>query len=98
MCLFSFNLCTYLPHPSSPTPISSTSNIIDMGKGLHHLFPRRALNCSLGDAGFSMMFRLRNHFQEASKLATANYPETLSSIIVVNSPSFFPTIWSWIKV
>ncbi|KAJ3525732.1 hypothetical protein NMY22_g10452 [Coprinellus aureogranulatus] len=80
MCNFYCKLCTYLPHPSSPTPISSTTSIID-----------------LGDAGFSMMFRLRNHFQEASKLATANYPETLSSIVVVNCPSFFPTIWSWLK-
>ncbi|RXW22860.1 hypothetical protein EST38_g2987 [Candolleomyces aberdarensis] len=51
----------------------------------------------MGDASFSSMFRLRNHFQEASKLATANYPETLGTIVVVNSPSFFPTIWSWIK-
>jgi len=44
------------------------------------------------------MWRLRNHLQEASKLATANYPETLGTIVVVNSPAFFPTIWGWIKV
>lgn len=50
------------------------------------------------DVSFSSMFRLRGHFQEASKLATPYYPETLGMIIVVNAPSFFPTIWSWIKV
>ncbi|KAL0066214.1 hypothetical protein AAF712_006839 [Marasmius tenuissimus] len=47
---------------------------------------------------FGAMWALRNHLQEASKLATANYPETLHTIVVVNSPSFFPTIWRWISV
>ena len=46
----------------------------------------------------SLLWSLRSHLQEASTLATANYPETLSTIAVVNSPSFFPTIWSWVKV
>ena len=44
------------------------------------------------------LWSLRGHLQEASALATANYPETLSTIAVVNSPSFFPTVWGWIKV
>ncbi|KAH9923583.1 CRAL/TRIO domain-containing protein [Amylocystis lapponica] len=43
------------------------------------------------------MWSLRGHLQEASTLATANYPETLATIAVVNSPSFFPTVWGWIK-
>ncbi|KAJ3560204.1 hypothetical protein NP233_g10993 [Leucocoprinus birnbaumii] len=80
MTRFSFALCSALPHPSSPTPISSTTSIIDL-EGV-----------SLGS-----MWRLRNHLQEASRLATANYPETLGTIAVVNSPSFFPTVWGWIK-
>ena len=50
-------------------------------------------NVSLG-----AIWSLRSHLQEASALATANYPETLSTIAVVNSPPFFPTIWSWVKV
>jgi hypothetical protein len=45
-----------------------------------------------------MLWNWRKHLQEASTLATANYPETLSTIAVVNSPSFFPTAWGWIKV
>jgi len=81
MMRFSFALCTALPHPSSPTPISSTTSIIDL-EGV-----------SLG-----FMWRFRNHLQESSKLATAYYPETLGTVIVVNSPSFFPTVWGWIKV
>ena len=46
----------------------------------------------------SLLWSLRAHLQEASTLATANYPETLSTIAVVNTPSFFPTVWGWIKV
>jgi len=80
MARFCFPLCTALPHPSSPTPISSTTSIID-----------------LEGVSLASMWRLRNHLQEASRLATANYPETLGTIAVVNSPSFFPTVWGWIK-
>ncbi|KAG6844398.1 hypothetical protein H0H87_007157 [Tephrocybe sp. NHM501043] len=43
------------------------------------------------------MWHLRNHLADASRLATANYPETLNTVVIVNSPSFFPTIWGWIK-
>jgi len=81
MVRFSFPLCSYLPHPSSPTPISSTTTIID-----------------LESASLTSLWKLRNHLQEASLLAGQNYPETLYTIAVVNSPSFFPTIWGWIKV
>lgn len=74
-------LCSYLPHSTSPTPISSVTTIIDLE------------NVSLG-----MLWNWRKHLQEASTLATANYPETLNTIAVVNSPSFFPTVWGWVKV
>lgn len=46
---------------------------------------------------FKALWSLRGHLQEASGLATANYPETLHTIAVVNAPSFFPTVWGWIK-
>lgn len=51
----------------------------------------------LEEVSFPSMWNLRQHLAEASTLATANYPETLNTIAVVNSPSFFPTIWGWIK-
>ncbi|KAI1793227.1 CRAL/TRIO domain-containing protein [Ganoderma leucocontextum] len=51
----------------------------------------------LADVSLSLLWSLRSHLQEASTLATANYPETLSTIVVVNTPSFFPTVWGWIK-
>jgi hypothetical protein len=52
----------------------------------------------LADVSIGSMWTLRSHLSEASKLATANYPETLSTIAIINAPSFFPTIWNWIKV
>jgi hypothetical protein len=52
----------------------------------------------LEDVSFRTMWSLRSWLQETSTLAAANYPETMHSISVVNSPSFFPTIWEWIKV
>ncbi|KIY71742.1 CRAL/TRIO domain-containing protein [Cylindrobasidium torrendii FP15055 ss-10] len=51
----------------------------------------------LSGFSLSMALSLRNHLQEASRLATANYPETLHHISIVNAPSFFPTIWGWVK-
>ncbi|KIP03736.1 hypothetical protein PHLGIDRAFT_110447 [Phlebiopsis gigantea 11061_1 CR5-6] len=80
MTRFVLPLCTYLPHSTSPTPISSVTTIIDLE------------NVSLGT-----LWNWRKHLQEASTLATANYPETLNTIAVVNSPSFFPTVWGWVK-
>jgi len=52
----------------------------------------------LQDVSLGSMWTLRNHLQQASTLATANYPETLNNIAVVGAPNFFPTIWGWIKV
>ncbi|KAG2115458.1 CRAL/TRIO domain-containing protein [Suillus clintonianus] len=51
----------------------------------------------LEQVSLSAMWSLRSHLQVASAMATANYPETLNTIAIVNSPSFFPTIWNWIK-
>jgi hypothetical protein len=77
---FTLPLCSYLPHPTSPTPVTSVTTIID-----------------LSDVAYSSMWSLRSHLQQASTLATANHPETLSATIVVNAPGYFPTIWGWVK-
>ncbi|KAK5945478.1 hypothetical protein PMZ80_002683 [Knufia obscura] len=42
-------------------------------------------------------WNLKNHMQDASVLATAHYPETLDRIFIIGAPSFFPTVWGWIK-
>src|SRR5258708_7486466 len=47
----------------------------------------------LENASIGSMWTLRSHLSESAKLATANYPETLSTIAIINAPSFFPTIW-----
>ncbi|KAI6042630.1 CRAL/TRIO domain-containing protein [Pisolithus marmoratus] len=51
----------------------------------------------LGNVSLSTMWALRSHLQQASTMATAHYPETLDSTVIINSPAFFPTVWSWIK-
>ncbi|KAI9568342.1 CRAL/TRIO domain-containing protein [Boletus coccyginus] len=51
----------------------------------------------LGGTSLKDMWSLRSHLQQASTMATANYPETLHTTAVVNSPSFFPTLWNWAK-
>jgi hypothetical protein len=64
-----------------------------------HLLSLRQRRSSTSDGvSLGMMWSLRRHLQQASELATAHYPETLHTIAVVNAPSFFPTVWSWIKV
>lgn len=52
----------------------------------------------LAGVSLSQLWNVRGHLQQASTLANANYPETLNSILVVNAPSSFPTVWGWIKV
>ncbi|KAL1974682.1 hypothetical protein VTN31DRAFT_4886 [Thermomyces dupontii] len=50
-------------------------------------------------SGVSLMqfWNLRSHMQDASVLSTAHYPETLDRIFIIGAPSFFPTVWGWIK-
>lgn len=78
---FTHQLCSHLPHSTSPTPICSVFTIVDFE-----------------NVSFKSLWNLRGHLQEASSLATANYPETLHITAVVNTPLFFPTVWGWIKV
>ncbi|CCU75891.1 unnamed protein product [Blumeria hordei] len=47
--------------------------------------------------GLRQFWNLREHMLNASTLATAHYPETLDRIFIIGAPSFFPTVWSWIK-
>jgi hypothetical protein len=51
----------------------------------------------LDGVAYTSLLSLRSHLQQTSTLATANYPETLSATIVVNAPSFFSTVWGWVK-
>ncbi|ORY21511.1 CRAL-TRIO domain-containing protein [Naematelia encephala] len=51
----------------------------------------------ISGVGLKQFWDLKNHMQDSSQLATAHYPETLDSIFVIGAPSFFPTVWNWIK-
>lgn len=77
------------------TPITQSNNIVD-----------------ISGVGLKQFWDLKGHLQDASTLATAHYPETLDRIFVsfrvstqspeltiqvVGAPSFFPTVWSWVK-
>ncbi|KAF3914559.1 hypothetical protein ABW21_db0201120 [Orbilia brochopaga] len=51
----------------------------------------------ISNVGLKTFWNLKNHMQDASTLATAHYPETLDRIFIIGAPSFFPTVWGWIK-
>ncbi|KAF5337482.1 hypothetical protein D9758_013604 [Tetrapyrgos nigripes] len=51
----------------------------------------------LANISLSSLWSLRSHLQEASKLANANYPETLHAIVVVNVPGWWGKIWGLVK-
>ncbi|EEP78918.1 conserved hypothetical protein [Uncinocarpus reesii 1704] len=80
MTRFVVPLSSSLPRPNPETPISSTTNIVD-----------------ISGVGLKQFWNLKGHMQDASVLATAHYPETLDRIFIIGAPSFFPTVWGWIK-
>ncbi|KAI5304141.1 hypothetical protein KEM56_006804 [Ascosphaera pollenicola] len=51
----------------------------------------------ISGVGLKQFWNLKSHMQDASVLATAHYPETLDRIYIIGAPSFFPTVWGWIK-
>jgi hypothetical protein len=51
----------------------------------------------ISNVGLRQFWNLKTHMQDASQLATAHYPETLDRIFIIGAPSFFPTVWSWVK-
>jgi len=78
---FAFPLCSALPDRPYPETPVSQSSNI----------------VDISKVGLKQFWNLRNHMQDASQLATAYYPETLDRIFIIGAPSFFPTVWSWIK-
>ncbi|KAI9862201.1 MAG: hypothetical protein M1824_001582 [Vezdaea acicularis] len=74
-------ICTRLPHERNPEVPITQSNNI----------------VDIRNVGLKQFWNLRSHMQDASVLATAHYPETLDRIFIIGAPSFFPTVWGWIK-
>jgi len=59
-----------------------------------------AASCNIIDiTGVTLMqfFSLRGHLADASTLATARYPETLDSVLVVGAPPYMDTVFSFIS-
>ncbi|GAB0136418.1 hypothetical protein EsDP_00004719 [Epichloe bromicola] len=51
----------------------------------------------ISGVGLKQFWNLKGHMQVASQIATAHYPETLDRIFVIGAPSFFNTVWGWVK-
>lgn len=81
LCRFVLPLCSTMPDREHPETPISQSSNI------------------VDISGVSLMqfWKLKSHMQDASILATAHYPETLDRIFLLGAPSFFPTVWSWVK-
>ncbi|UZJ50741.1 hypothetical protein CBS101457_000061 [Exobasidium rhododendri] len=51
----------------------------------------------LDGISFGQIWSLRSHLQQSMTLSSAHYPETLSTIAIVNAPSYFTSIWSLVS-
>ncbi|KAJ9666542.1 hypothetical protein H2201_003465 [Coniosporium apollinis] len=78
---FVLPLCSAIPDRPQPETPISLSNNI----------------VDISGVSLKQFWNLKGHMQDASQLATAHYPETLDRIFIIGAPSFFPTVWSWIK-
>ncbi|TKA71889.1 hypothetical protein B0A49_03352 [Cryomyces minteri] len=78
---FVMPLCSGIPDRPHPETPISQSNNI----------------VDISKVGLKQFWNLKQHMQDASTLATAHYPETLDRIFIIGAPSFFPTVWGWIK-
>ncbi|CAD6446356.1 7dee53d0-67d9-42c7-8f47-e25709e75d5c [Sclerotinia trifoliorum] len=78
---FVMPLCTVLTDRENPRTPITQSNNI----------------VDISGVGLKQFWNLRTHMQDASTLATAHYPETLDRIFIIGAPSFFPTVWGWVK-
>ncbi|KAG9093009.1 hypothetical protein FS749_015254, partial [Ceratobasidium sp. UAMH 11750] len=87
MLNFAFSTCTALPPPESDSETAVPSHIA-----------QATTIIDMNDTTLRQLIKFRSHLQEASTLATANYPETLGMIFVVGAPGWWSTVWGWVKV
>jgi hypothetical protein len=77
----------------SPPPDSSPANTLRTRDQICSV----STIIDLSSVSLTQLWGVRGHLQQSSTLGTENYPETIDSIFVVNSPAFFPTVWGWIQ-
>ena len=102
LCEYMFNgvlnLCgalsadAYSSSPSPP-PDSSPANTLRTRDQICSV----STIIDLSSVSLTQLWGVRGHLQQSSTLGTENYPETIDSIFVVNSPAFFPAVWGWIQ-
>lgn len=77
------------PVPSAPTADPSSPKLDSISS--------ITIITDIGNVGLWTFWNLKGHMQESAKIASDRYPETLHRQFIVNAPSFFPTVWGWIK-
>lgn len=100
MCRFILPLCSNIQDRAYPeTPVSQSNNIVDISNvGLRQFCESECLPSKHYRTTTNIVpGNLKAHMQDASLLATAHYPETLDRIFLIGAPSFFPTVWGWVK-
>jgi hypothetical protein len=70
LCRFSLPICSTMSDRENKNTPISQSNNI----------------VDISNVGLTTFWNLKNHMQDASKLATAHYPETLDRIFIVGAP------------
>ncbi|RPB26219.1 CRAL/TRIO domain-containing protein [Terfezia boudieri ATCC MYA-4762] len=80
----------------APKPTTETAPTADPEKKLESVSSITIIT-DIGNVGLWTFWNLKGHMQESAKIASDRYPETLHRQYIVNAPSFFPTVWGWIK-
>ncbi|KAL8757408.1 MAG: hypothetical protein Q9199_002241 [Rusavskia elegans] len=47
--------------------------------------------------GIRQVWNMRAYVQDLARLLSGNYPEILDRVFLIGAPSYFSTIWGWIK-
>ncbi|KAL8950082.1 MAG: hypothetical protein Q9222_003866 [Ikaeria aurantiellina] len=47
--------------------------------------------------GVRQVWNLRGYVQDLARLLSRNYPEILDHVFIIGAPSYFSTIWGWVK-
>ncbi|KAL8728360.1 MAG: hypothetical protein Q9181_005370 [Wetmoreana brouardii] len=47
--------------------------------------------------GIRQVWNLRSYVQDLARLLSRNYPEILDHVFIIGAPTYFSTIWGWIK-
>jgi len=76
--------------PTETTPTADSENKLESVSSI-------TIITDIGNVGLWTFWNLKGHMQESAKIASDRYPETLHRQYIVNAPSFFPTVWGWIK-